>query len=147
MLQLFARIRPVEIDGCRPAHAGYPRSQRVLWTFVLLGSTALVAFVLFRYPPTEYGFYPRCPVATLLHFKCPGCGSTRALAALIRGRVFEALQFNALAVCALPIAMGYGLYRSLLSLGGRHFPALILSPATLCAGFGLVLLYTLARNL
>lgn len=34
---------------------------------------------------------PRCPVAALLHRPCPGCGMTRAVELLLRGRVRESI--------------------------------------------------------
>lgn len=38
--------------------------------------------------------YPRCPVKWLTGWDCPGCGSTRALHALLHGRVAEAWGLN-----------------------------------------------------
>ena len=35
---------------------------------------------------------------------CPGCGGTRAIAALLRGDVHEALQWNALVTLIAPVA-------------------------------------------
>ncbi len=58
---------------------------------------ALAVAVLLRFPPTQYDFYPECPIYALLHLRCPGCGATRALAALLHGNVAEALRLNALA--------------------------------------------------
>ena len=52
--------------------------------------------VLLRFPPDTYSFYPRCPIATYLHLKCPGCGTTRALAALLHGHIADAIHLNAL---------------------------------------------------
>ena len=68
---------------------------------------ALVAAVLLRFPPTQYTFYPRCPIYWLLHLQCPGCGTTRALAALLHGHFAEALRLNALTTLMLPPAAAY----------------------------------------
>ena len=43
-------------------------------------------------------FYPRCPIFFWLHLSCPGCGGTRALAALLHGRLKEAMHWNAMMV-------------------------------------------------
>jgi hypothetical protein len=59
--------------------------------------------VLYRYPPELYHFYPQCPVFRYLHMYCPGCGATRALAALLHGRLAEALHYNAYAVLLFPV--------------------------------------------
>jgi Protein of unknown function (DUF2752) len=65
------------------------------------------AVVLFRLPPEQYGFYPQCPVFRYLHVYCPGCGATRALAALLHGRIAEALHYNALVVLLVPMLAAY----------------------------------------
>jgi Protein of unknown function (DUF2752) len=70
----------------------------------------LVAAVLLLLPPAQHSFYPRCPIYELFHLKCPGCGGTRALAALLHGNLFEALHWNALTTLLLPIAAAYGIY-------------------------------------
>jgi Protein of unknown function (DUF2752) len=73
------------------------------------GVVALSAFVLLRFPPGENHFYPVCPVYEFFHVQCPGCGATRALAALLRGRLHEALELNALITLAVPFAVAYGM--------------------------------------
>jgi hypothetical protein len=65
------------------------------------------AVVLYRFPPERYNFYPQCPVFQYLHAYCPGCGATRALAALLHGRIAEALHYNALVVSLVPILLAY----------------------------------------
>lgn len=62
------------------------------------------AFLLLRFPPEKSAFYPRCPVFSLFHVLCPGCGGTRALAALLHGDLAGALHWNALIVLLLPFA-------------------------------------------
>jgi Protein of unknown function (DUF2752) len=70
-----------------------------------LGGAMLGAAALRFFPPTRYNVYPRCPVYSSLHILCPGCGMTRALAALLRGRIHEALDWNPLAVACMPFAL------------------------------------------
>ncbi len=66
------------------------------------------AVLLYRFPPEQYNFYPVCPVYHYLHIYCPGCGSTRALAALLHGRVLEAMHYNPLFVMLLPLLLVFG---------------------------------------
>jgi Protein of unknown function (DUF2752) len=79
--------------------------------------TTLVAAILFLFPPEHYGFYPQCPIHQYLHLQCPGCGATRAIAALLHGHIAEAMHLNALVSLLLPFAAAYGIlcyYRFLL---------------------------------
>jgi hypothetical protein len=65
------------------------------------------AMILYQFPPEQYDFYPQCPVFRYLHVYCPGCGATRALAALLHGRITEALHYNALVVMLVPVPLSY----------------------------------------
>jgi hypothetical protein len=73
-----------------------------------LGIVEAAAEVLRRFPPAQNSFYPRCPIYEAVHLQCPGCGSTRALAALLQGRFGEAMHWNALVTLLLPVAAAYG---------------------------------------
>jgi len=63
--------------------------------------------LLLRFPPAESRFYPRCPVFAWLHILCPGCGGTRAMAALLHGRLAEAIHWNAMVVALVPFAVAF----------------------------------------
>lgn len=74
----------------------------------VLFCASVAAIVLRRFPPELYGFYPQCPVHEYLGVLCPGCGGTRAIAALLQGRFWSALQSNALVtVGVLPLSVIY----------------------------------------
>jgi Protein of unknown function (DUF2752) len=107
---------------------------------------AVAAFVLVRFPPTSSTFYPRCPVFLWLHLYCPGCGGTRALAALFHGRLQEAMHWNALVVVSLPFAaaffaMAYGRAISAAAFGWPRIPDRLLTYYLVVAG-----IFTVARN-
>ena len=105
------------------------------------------AAVLLRYPPAAYNFYPRCPLYVYCHLLCPGCGSTRAVAALLRGELREALRWNPLAAALVPLLLVWGAQRSVAVFSGAR-PSLLTVrlPWTLAAG-ALALGYGVARNL
>lgn len=105
------------------------------------------AIVLYRFAPEKYGFYPKCPTWTLFHVYCPGCGATRAAAALLHGRLAEALHYNALATSLLPVLFVYfavayvGVLR-------RGKPAWVPIPAPLAACMiAAAVVFALVRNL
>lgn len=80
-----------------------PRTNTVALLAGLVGGGALLYF----FPPEQYHFYPVCPVSHYLHVLCPGCGATRAVAALVHGRFADAVRYNALVVTLLPFISAY----------------------------------------
>ncbi|WP_446744420.1 DUF2752 domain-containing protein [Silvibacterium acidisoli] len=68
-------------------------------------ATVVCAFLLRRFPPETTQFYPRCPVYVWLHLYCPGCGGTRAAAALLHGRFMEAIHWNIAFVMLSPLVL------------------------------------------
>ncbi|MBC6992418.1 DUF2752 domain-containing protein [Hymenobacter sp. BT491] len=67
----------------------------------LLAGLALAA-LYFRLDPARYPF-PRCPFYLLTGLYCPGCGTQRALHALLHGRLCQAASLNLLAVLYAPV--------------------------------------------
>ena len=103
--------------------------------------------VLLRFPPGQYSFYPQCPIYRYLHLQCPGCGATRALAALLHGDIAEALRLNALTTLLMPFAAVYAAlcYGRFL----RHVPVQLprLPRAAVYTALGVAVLFAIARNL
>ena len=50
---------------------------------------------------------PVCPSATFLHVPCPGCGMTRAMLAVFKGRFAESWHHHPLALVAVPVLLLY----------------------------------------
>ena len=73
---------------------------------VAIGALAGCACLL-ALDPNEQGHYPTCPFHASTGLWCPGCGSMRALRAVLRGDLAAAAGFNVLMVAAVPIAL-YG---------------------------------------
>lgn len=105
----------------------------------------VMAVLLLELPPSSYSFYPPCPIRSLLHIQCPGCGTTRAMAALLHGDLAEALRLNALSVCAVPLSALYAGYcwvrGSVLRL-----PVRAVSPVVIYAALAGTAVFTLVRN-
>ena len=56
---------------------------------------AVVIAALFLFDPSETRYFPRCPIFALTGLKCPGCGTSRALHAVLHCHFGDVLRFNA----------------------------------------------------
>lgn len=67
-------------------------------SLVLLGIGILSLYFLFS--PSHVDLFPKCPFHSLTGYHCPGCGSQRAIHALLHGRIVEAIHYNFLIILA-----------------------------------------------
>lgn len=74
-----------------------------------LGAFLLVLLVLVFVDPRTARFAPICPLHATTGLHCPGCGTGRALHALVHGDLLLALRLNALAVAAIPVFLALAL--------------------------------------
>ena len=65
-------------------------------------------WVLYTFPPVTTAFYPQCVFKQMTGLDCPGCGTTRALHALLHGRVEDAWRLNPM-LFALMIVGGFAM--------------------------------------
>ena len=75
---------------------------KVTYGKILLMAGAVALAILFWYDPVRSGIFPKCPFLMLTGYKCPGCGSQRAVHALLHGDFRSALGLNALLLFSLP---------------------------------------------
>lgn len=76
-------------------------SRRLLTVAGIIAVAALIA-VYYALPP-DSGVYPRCMFRQLTGLDCPGCGSQRAIHALLHGDVAQAWHYNAMLIVGLPL--------------------------------------------
>lgn len=72
-----------------------------------LALAVMAGVVYFAFDPSQAGFFPRCTFLTLTGYKCPGCGSQRALHALLHGDIAAAWHHNAALLVAIPVVAVY----------------------------------------
>ncbi|MDE6514187.1 MAG: DUF2752 domain-containing protein [Muribaculaceae bacterium] len=112
---------------------------------ILATILAILATFLYIFDPISGPIpYPRCWIKLLTGYDCPGCGSARALHALLHGRLSEAWHFNPAIFLILPLIGA--------TLAAEHprchrLRRLLLTPASVAGIIALTLAWTLLRNL
>ena len=76
-----------------------------IWLLLIAG-----AVYLFIFEPGRTGFFPVCLFRLLTGLTCPGCGTTRALHAILHGEIETAFMLNPLLLLASPLLV-YALMR------------------------------------
>lgn len=116
-------------------------------TLVLgVAALAVCALVYYAWADPQTTPMPQCVFRRLTGWQCPGCGSQRALHALLHGRVAEAWSYNRLLPFLIALAVAYAtgtLWRGSLPrlwrLLNHHYTILAIAAA--------VIAFTVGRNL
>lgn len=109
---------------------------------VLLG---IGIWILVVFPPYETAWYPKCTFRELTGYHCPGCGTTRALHALIHGRLIQALAYNPFLVGIVFYSIWEGISTGISRWTGR--PKRSMSAWLIWTIVVLMLLYGVLRNI
>ena len=75
------------------------------WRLALCSAAAILIVVLWKFDPAAASFYPPCVFRRITGLLCPGCGSARAIHALLHLDVPAAIRVNPLIV-VLALAAG-----------------------------------------
>jgi hypothetical protein len=107
-----------------------------------------LSVIYYRYNPTEYRFFPKCPFHSLTGFNCPGCGSQRAIYSLLHGNLVAALNDNTLLVISIPFLLIHFYYKIKSALLKRDLRwDVIYHPLTPKIIFVLVVVFWIVRNI
>ena len=136
-----ATTKPPPI-GAAPGFRGWARWGWLAGPLVLAG-----LFVLWRFEPAGQFFFPRCWLYQTTGLQCPGCGTTRALHALLHGDVVAALRLNGLAVVGLVLGGWFALRWGWAWRTGRWWRNPFAHPYMIAALGGLTVGFGIARNL
>jgi hypothetical protein len=124
-----------------------PRAQIVLAACACGGASAF----LYAVDPNRHAVYPQCLLYNATGIYCAGCGATRAVYALLHGRVIEALHDNALFVAALPLLLYVAGSYALATWRANAWPAIPVDGRKLArrgiAIFLLMIAFMVLRNL
>lgn len=115
---------------------------------IALSILAGLGLILLRvFDPATAGIFPPCPVHYLTGWYCPGCGSLRAMHALLHGNFVKAWAMNPLTVMLLPF-LSYGLIsEALFWMRGTRLPQPALSAGQIRVLFAVIILFGVVRNL
>lgn len=116
---------------------------------VLVGLFAAIlgAVLLGIFDPASSGVFPPCPLHYLTGWYCPGCGSLRAMHALLHGNLHQAWAMNPLTIVLLPF-IAYGLASELIAaLRGQGLPQPMLPAAYIRVLCAVIVLFGIVRNL
>ena len=137
------RHRPLHyLRRHRRSRLGIMRIRKGIAGVILL---LCAAVVFYTYNPESTTFFPRCPFLVLTGLKCPGCGSQRAIHALLHADLPAAFHYNALLVLSLPIIFLL-LYAEAVRRKKPAFYARIQRPAYIWIYFAITLVWMAARN-
>ena len=78
------------------------RGALVLVIIVAVALLMLFGAIYYAYDPSSSSAFPRCSFLSLTGYKCPGCGSQRAIHALMHGDFAGAFRYNALLLVSIP---------------------------------------------
>jgi hypothetical protein len=110
--------------------------------------TGLIGLLLLRlFDPATSGIFPPCPLRYVTGWYCPGCGSLRAIHALLHGDLRQAWAMNPLTVLFTPF-IAYGLASQLhRQIRGSALPSVLLPAAWIRALCAVIVLFGIVRNL
>lgn len=76
--------------------------RRTLVVLIAIVALLVIGFTYSVLDPASSAAFPKCGFLELTGYKCPGCGSQRALHALLNGDVVAAFKYNAMLFIATP---------------------------------------------
>ena len=76
--------------------------RRTLVIIVVLAALLVIGLIYSVLDPSASTVFPRCTFLSLTGYKCPGCGTQRAVHALLHGNVADAFKYNAFLLVAIP---------------------------------------------
>lgn len=125
---------------------------RILLAILLPALLILFACFIWLYNPLEAenrNFYLFCPLNKLTGIYCPGCGSTRAMEALLHLDILKAIRDNALMVFVLGPITVYSMLKGYLKILFRRdiLPPIVLRKTSIIMIAVIVFIFTILRNI
>lgn len=113
---------------------------------ILVGIAVLLTFLFMLLQRVEVIPSMPCIIHDVMHIYCPGCGGTRAMFALLQGRVLESLYYNPAIMLGVALTLHYelGVIITLIKKNGKRYYCTNWIPLIVC---GIILVaFTVVRN-
>lgn len=120
--------------------------RRTLVILLVLAALLVIGLVYYALDPSASAVFPRCTFLSLTGYKCPGCGSQRAIHALLHGDVVGAFRYNALLLISIPWIALY-VYAESRRVRNPRLYARLNAPLLIWLFLAMVLLWWLLRNI
>lgn len=112
-----------------------------------LGGMAAVSGVVWYFNPSNFNFFPVCPLLNLTGFACPGCGLTRGFHAFFHGDLVTAMDYNALLPLFILIFAFVAASLAVFAVTGKGLMKLESSPKFLIGLLAIMIVFGIMRNL
>ena len=101
----------------------------------------------FIYDPTDYSFFPKCPLHSTTGIYCPGCGSQRAVHSLLHGDIAGVMGHNLLFLPALVLLAHHYFMRFKEVRDGKQRKLLLYHPRAPWVILAVVMTFWVLRNI
>ncbi len=128
--------------------SAYTTNHKIFFYLCITIGIISAGVLYYRFNPNSTPLFPKCLFLTLTGMKCPGCGSQRAIHALLHADIPTAFSYNALMVSSIPyliLLVGVRIYQ-------RFKPHTMLllkvqKSAYIWFFFTVVIIFSIARNI
>lgn len=124
---------------------GWPSTQWI-WA-ALAGILVVLAYLLFRFPPEQHAFYPKCLLFATTGWQCPGCGGLRATHHLLNGRFEMAFRLNPMLWIFVGLVLCHFLGRIINYISRQNLVPSIHHPVCLWILAAMLMVFGISRNL
>lgn len=81
------------------------RRKQAFRVIIIATTVSALALLYFFVDARHSNLFPACPFFTLTHLYCPGCGSQRAISALLHADLLGAIDYNLMLVVSMPLIL------------------------------------------
>ncbi|WP_425256193.1 DUF2752 domain-containing protein [Kaistella rhinocerotis] len=123
------------------------KTTRKILPWILAVGIVSCAILYYHFDPAVYQFFPKCPFLSLTGLQCPGCGSQRAVHAILHLNLKEAFTYNPLLVISIPYILAAMLFYT--DFAKKRWPktrTIFFGYRAILIVLGVIILFAIFRN-